>query len=147
LKAILGVTPTAADIELFNLLIYSDANAARIKARAASSFSVEITDAAKLDELATLVATSRTNKTMLVLVSNVEFDYDFNTTDSSALDGKDYVGTDYTLDDERLVLVVYRKPDGEEVKIILNYNIFDVKVVLDGKPYEIKSYDWVRIPN
>ena len=147
LKNILGVVPTAADVELFNLLIYSNADAARVKARAASSFSVEITDAAKLDAIANLVATSRTNKTMLVLISDVEFDYNFNTTDSSAVDGKDYIGTDYTLEDERLVLVTYRKPDGEEVKIILNYNIFDVKVNLGGETYEIKSYDWYRIPN
>ena len=150
LKAILGVTPTTADVELFNLLIYSNADAARVKARAAESFSVAITDTAKLDALADLVAASRTNKTMLVLVSSVEFDFDFNTTDSSAVDGKDYVGTDYTLEDERLVLVTYRKPadlGGEEVRIILNYNIFDVKVNLDGETYEIKSYDWFRIPN
>ena len=149
LQNILGVAPTAEDIELFNLLIYSGADSTRVKARAASSFSVKITDTAKLDAMAALVETSRTNKTMLVLVSSVEFDYDFNTTDSSATDGKDYVGTDYTLQDERLVLVVYRKPDGEEVKIVLNYNIFDVKVKLDGEtePREIKSYDWLRISN
>ena len=31
------------------------------------------------------------------------------------------------------------------VSFVLNYNIFDVKVVLDGKTYIIPSYDFVRI--
>ena len=150
LAAILGGNlPTAEDIDLFNMLIYSDADRARIEA-AASRFSKSVADPSALADL--VMASRNTKNTMLLLVTDValegKYEYDFNTTESSAEDGKDYVETDYTLKDERIVLVTYRKPDGTEVRFVLNYNIFDVKVSLDGKQYDIKSYDWVRVdPN
>jgi hypothetical protein len=85
-----------------------------------------------------------------VYAENVEIIYDFNKTNSEATDRKNYVSTAYTLDDERLVMVTYSDAykGGEEVnevRFILNYNIFSVKVTLDGTTYEIPSYGYVRI--
>ncbi len=150
-KAILGATPFDEDISLFNQMIYAGMTEAQIIARATAAsggFSKRLNET-EAAALAALVADARNNKKQVLAVANsVEIDYNFNTTDSSATDGLDYVGTDYTLNDERLVLVTYRKPNGDEVKFILNYNIFKVSVKLDGKTYTIDSYRWVRIdPN
>ncbi len=85
-----------------------------------------------------------------VVAETVEINYDFNQTTSEATDAKNYVSTAYTLDDERLVLVTYSnetatKAATKSVSFILNYNIFDVKVTLDGTTYTIPSYGFVRI--
>jgi hypothetical protein len=85
-----------------------------------------------------------------VTVESVEIDYNFNRTDSEATDKENYVTTAYTLNDERLVMVTYSDKTAtsgstKTVSFVLNYNIFDVKVVLDGKTYIIPSYDFVRI--
>ena len=105
-----------------------------------------LTDAAKAADLGTLIEAARVNKIVLAVIGGeVDAGFDFNRTDSDALAGTDYAGTDYTLDDERLVLVTYQKTDGTLVKFILNYNIFDVTVKLDGKTYTIGSYDYVSI--
>ncbi len=54
-------------------------------------------------------------------------------TDSSSTAGSDYVSTDYTLDNYNVVMVTYKCPTtGDEVKFVLNYNIGDVIVKLDG---------------
>ncbi len=51
-------------------------------------------------------------------------------TDSSAFD-KDYVSTDYTMDNGNVTIVTYRKGD-QKVSFLLNYNNFSVTVRLDA---------------
>ena len=51
-------------------------------------------------------------------------------TDSSAFD-KDYVSTDYTVDNGNVTMVTYRKGD-HKVSFLLNYNNFAVTVRLDA---------------
>ena len=146
IKALLGTAPTDQQIAALNILIRSDADAdtAAVQSRIAAIFG--LTDAAKAADLGTLIEAARVNKIVLAVIGGeVDAGFDFNRTDSDALAGTDYAGTDYTLDDERLVLVTYQKTDGTLVKFILNYNIFDVTVKLDGKTYTIGSYDYVSI--
>ncbi len=142
-KAALGATPADEDILLFNRMIYSAMSEAEILA-AAEGFSVEL-DATEAAAIVALAQATRGAKHVLAVANSVEIDYNFNTTGSSATDGLDYVATDYTLNDERLVLVTYRKADGSLVKFILNYNIFAVTVKMDGVTYPVESYRWVRI--
>ncbi len=85
-----------------------------------------------------------------VYAEEVDIIYDFNRTTSDANDRENYVSTAYTLDDERLVMVTYSDAykgadEVKEVRFILNYNIFGVKVIMDGITYEIPSYGYVRI--
>ena len=102
-------------------------------------------ESAELAELLLLVGTCRTAGTLLAVADSLTVDYNFNETESEATDGADYVDTDYTLSDERLVLVTYKKADNTIVRFILNYNLFDVTVRLDGEEHVIKSYDFKRI--
>ncbi len=87
---------------------------------------------------------------------NAEFNYDVSInsivyeskynyfTDSTALD-EEYVYTDYTLDDNKVVMVTYQKGDSI-VRFILNYNIYTVKVNLgEGKIYELGKNEFVKI--
>ena len=43
------------------------------------------------------------------------------------------------------MLVTYEKKDGTLVNFILNYNIFDVEVKLNGTTYPIESYNYITI--
>ena len=79
-----------------------------------------------------------------VVAEAVEIDYNFNRTNSEATDPANYETTAYTLNDERLVMVTYAN-DAKNVSFVLNYNIFDVNVTLDGVTYTIPSYGFVRI--
>ncbi len=85
-----------------------------------------------------------------VVAETVEIVYDFNQTTSEATDSANYVSTAYTLNDERLVMVTYSNETATAsatklVSFVLNYNIFDVKVTIDGTTYTIPSYSFVRI--
>ena len=65
-------------------------------------------------------------------------------TDSSALD-KDYVYTDYTIDNGNVTMVTYKKGTSV-VRFILNYNSYKVTVKLsDSESYTIDAYGWQRI--
>ena len=142
LKAILGATPTDEDVALFNKLVYAGFGDEKIAAMA-SGFSVTVADT---DALAALVKLCRdTRGYILALVNDVTVDFDFNKTDSDATAGTNYVDTDYTLKDERLVMVTYKKADGTLVRFILNYNLFDVTVRIDGVAHEIPSYSFKRL--
>lgn len=141
LSAIIAA-PTAEDLALFNRLIYSGVDAAHIEGEL-DGFSVTL-DAAAKTAMSELILATRAAGKVLAVCDSVAVDFDYNMTDSSATDS-DYADTDYTLQDERLVLVTYRKADGTRVRFILNYNIFSVEVKLDGVTYELDSYDWERI--
>ena len=79
-------------------------------------------------------------------VTAYESKYDF-VTDSIATDGKNYDKTDYTADNDRVVIVTYRNPkDGSTVSFILNYNVYTVTVDLGGgQTYTIGKYGFQKI--
>ena len=65
-------------------------------------------------------------------------------TDSTAFD-EDYVYTDYTLDDNKVVIVTYQKGDSV-VRFILNYNMYSVQVRLeDGSVRELDKYAFIKL--
>ncbi len=68
------------------------------------------------------------------------------TTDSKVTENKTYDRTVYTVDTDNVVMVTYRKGN-EEVKFILNYNLFAVDVKLPGsnETHTIESYDYLAI--
>ena len=77
------------------------------------------------------------------------FDYESKyqyVTDSTARDD-DYERTDYTVDNNLIVMVTYRHDDGRATSFILNYNIYSVEVTLeDGdETRTIDKYGFVRI--
>ena len=75
----------------------------------------------------------------LVVLDSVSYTSRYNyVTDSFATD-KDYVFTDYTVDNNLVSIVTYRDAaTNHEVKFILNYNIYSVRVSFaDGTVYEI----------
>ena len=144
-KALLGRTPTAEEIDAINMLILSGADLtnADVQTRIATIFG--LTDDTKKTAMIGYIAGARDQKVVIAVVGDVQANFDFNSTDSSALAGTDYASTDYTLNDERLVLVTYEKKDGTLVNFILNYNIFDVEVKLNGTTYPIESYNYITI--
>lgn len=84
------------------------------------------------------------------VVVNVETLGEYNSkysfiTDSAATD-KDYVYTDYTSDAGNIILVTYEKTleNGEvdTVQFILNYNIYKVKINLNGEVHELGKYEY-----
>ncbi len=87
-----------------------------------------------------------------VAVNFSEFEYgtgDYVTkysyiTDSCALD-KDYVYTDYTIDNGNVIMVTYKKGDST-VKFVLNYNNYQVTVRLsETESYTIDAYGFQKI--
>ena len=73
---------------------------------------------------------------------NSKYDY---ITDSVATDGKNYDHTDYTVDNDSVVIVTYSNGT-DTVSFVLNYNIYSVSVTLeDGSVYELGKYGYVRI--
>ena len=145
IKEILKADPTVEQMALINRLIYADYSEAKI-ALMLDGFAEKPLTATVKEALSEFILTCRAKKYLSVFVETLEVDYDFNETSSEALDGTMYEETDYTLDDERLVLVTYLKADGTEVRIIVNYNLFGVKVRIDGVVYEVDSYDFLRLP-
>lgn len=67
-------------------------------------------------------------------------------TDSLATD-KDYVYTDFTVDNNLVTIVTYKdRETGDTVKFIINYNIYSVTVNLgDGEIYELGKYDFAVV--
>ncbi len=62
---------------------------------------------------------------------------------------KDYVKTDYTVDNDLIVLVTYQNEEGKTRTFVLNYNIYSVRVRLSDNqdPIEIGKYGFARIDN
>ena len=69
-------------------------------------------------------------------------------TDSFATDGADYKATLYTVNSDDLVMVTYQKGT-ETVRFVINYNLFDVEVKLDGvnggEAFVVSSYGFRQI--
>lgn len=142
LRTIIGRDLTDKDIETFNILIYTGLDLAGATARAKADMALTDAQAAAI---ATMAVNARARAEVLAVVDAAEVNFNFNETNSSATDGTNYEDTDFTLEDERLVLVTYRKADGTEVKFILNYNIFSVRVKLGTETYTLNPYGYVRI--
>ncbi len=90
------------------------------------------------------------NEDAIVVAFNAESleyssSYDL-TTDSFAFD-IDYDTTEYTVDNHLVTMVTYENPtNGDQVKFIINYNVYDVTVALDENTYyTIGTYDYIRI--
>lgn len=81
----------------------------------------------------------------VVAISSVEYESKYSyITDSTAFD-KNYVKTEYTIDNGNVTMVTYKKGN-HEVKFILNYNNYSVDVRLDANTvYTIAKCDYVRI--
>ena len=61
--------------------------------------------------------------------------------------GKDYERTDYTVDNDLIVMVTYKNSEGKTRTFILNYNIYDVEIILENgaEPITISKYGFHRI--
>ncbi len=55
-----------------------------------------------------------------------------------------YKHTDFSLDDGSVVMVTYKK-GSDEVRLILNFSIFEVKVELEGRSLTLDKYEFVRL--
>ena len=75
-------------------------------------------------------------------ISEIEYNSKYSIiTDSTAFD-EDYVYTKYTSDNGNVVLVTYKKGN-DEVKFLLNYNIYPVDVRLDDNTVvSLDRYDY-----
>jgi hypothetical protein len=62
-------------------------------------------------------------------------------TDSEATAGDDYNRTKYTLDDGMIVMVTYEGGTA----FILNYNVYDVSVTVNGQTYVLPAYAYQQI--
>ena len=90
---------------------------------------------------------SQSDNAYNLTVDSVEYDSKYNViTDSFATD-EDYVETDYTVDNDLVTIVTYRDAaTGDEVKFIINYNIYAVEVRFeDGTVYTIGKLGYQRI--
>ena len=69
-------------------------------------------------------------------------------TGSTARDGAAYERTDYTVDNDTIIIVTYKHDvTGDTRSFILNYNIYSVEVTLEpgAEPIRIEKYGFVRI--
>ena len=81
----------------------------------------------------------------VVNFSSIEYKSQYSyITDSCAFD-KDYVYTDYTVDNGNVTMVTY-KNGNSEVRFILNYNTYPVTVRLSSElEYKLEAYSYQRI--
>ena len=76
---------------------------------------------------------------------SLTFENMFTHSDAEAED-EDYDSTDYTIADDSVVIVTYEKRGGSDaVEILLNFNVFSVKVNYNGKTYILSPYGYERI--
>ena len=82
----------------------------------------------------------------LVLVDTVSYDSQYNYVTNSTAYDDNYVKTDYTVDNDLIVMVTYEHDDGRKTSFILNYNLYSVTVTLsETESYTIGKYGFVRI--
>jgi len=83
-----------------------------------------------------------------VSVSTLDYESKYQyVTGSTARDDENYDRTDYTVDNDLIVMVTYQHRDGRKTSFILNYNLYSVEVTLEdgGETYTIEKYGFVRI--
>ena len=85
----------------------------------------------------------------LVLVDAVSYDSQYNYVTNSTAYDNDYVKTDYTVDNDLIVMVTYANNEGKMKTFIINYNIYAVEVTIDLgfglQTYQIGKYDFEPI--
>ena len=81
---------------------------------------------------------------MTVRVDSISYESKYQyVTDSTARDDN-YDHTDYTVDNDLIVMVTYQKGE-ETVSFILNYNIYSVEVTLEGRePIVVEKYGFYK---
>jgi hypothetical protein len=77
-----------------------------------------------------------------VSINSIDYDSQYRYVTGSLAEDDDYVRTDYTVDNDLIVMVVYKNDEGKTRTFILNYNIYSVEVNLDDNtaPYIIGKY-------
>ena len=82
----------------------------------------------------------------VVTLNQIEYNSKYSfITDSDATAGDDYKFTDYTSDVDNISLVTYSNGT-DTVSFVLNYNMYSVKVILDGVELpELGEYTCIRI--
>ena len=82
-----------------------------------------------------------------IMVDSVSYDSKYQYVTKSTARDEDYDKTDYTVDNDLIVMVTYENNDGKRVSFILNYNLYNVEVDLgDGSgSYTVDKYGFVRI--
>ena len=77
---------------------------------------------------------------------NYESKYQY-VTGSTARDDNEYDRTDYTVDNDLIVMVTYEHADGRKTSFIINYNLYSVEVTLEDGDITrtIPKYGFVRI--
>ena len=82
-----------------------------------------------------------------VHIDTVEDESQYHYVTGSTARDDDYEHTDYTVDNDLIVMVTYAHEDGRTRSFILNYNIYSVEVILeDGQePLVIDKYSFARI--
>ena len=84
-----------------------------------------------------------------VSVDALDYESDYQYVTGSGAFDDDYDYTDYTVDNDYIVMVTYAHEDGRTRSFILNYNIYSVEVVLEegAEPIVIEKYSFARIDN
>ena len=84
-----------------------------------------------------------------VSVDTLDYESDYQYVTGSTAKDDNYEYTDYTVDNDLIVMVTYAHEDGRTRSFILNYNIYSVEVVLEAgaEPITIEKYNFVRIDN
>jgi hypothetical protein len=85
-----------------------------------------------------------------VVVNSIDYESKYQyVTGSTAYDDANYDRTDYTVDNDLIVMVTYANNEGKKKTFIINYNIYSVEVTIDlgdgFKTYEIGKYDFEPI--
>lgn len=82
-----------------------------------------------------------------VKIDSISYESKYQYVTKSTARDENYDHTDYTVDNDLVVMVTYENKDGKKVSFILNYNLYDVEVNLgDGtEPYKVDKYGFVRI--
>ena len=84
-----------------------------------------------------------------VSVDTLDYESDYQYVTGSTARDDDYEYTDYTVDNDLIVMVTYAHEDGRTRSFILNYNIYSVEVTLEdgAEPIVIEKYSFARIDN
>jgi len=145
-KRVKVVVDRAALMAQFSEILNLDA--ATVEAYVLGSSSVSF--GASLDSLiakytSEYVGDDANGNSYVIEVSSIDYESQYSyITDSTAFD-KNYVKTEYTIDNGNVTMVTYKKGD-HEVKFILNYNNYSVNVRIDADTvYTIAKCDYVRI--
>lgn len=83
---------------------------------------------------------------VVIDASSIDYESRFKYVTGSYATDKDYEKTDYTIDNDLIVMVTYKNDEGKIREFILNYNIYSVRVTFEnGESYDIEKYGFERI--